>query len=37
MAGLQPSQGRGEAGSDGELLALRMVPKVTSAEEAARR
>jgi hypothetical protein len=40
MAGLQPrrgrGRGRGEAGSDGELSAQRMAPKVTFIEEASR-
>jgi hypothetical protein len=37
MVGLRPSQGQGEARSDGGLSARRMAPKVTSAQEASRR
>jgi hypothetical protein len=36
-AGLQPGQGRGKAGSDGELSVQRMALKVISTEEASRR
>jgi hypothetical protein len=37
MAGPRLGQGQGEVGSDEELSAQRMAPKVTSAEEASRR